>query len=167
MPNTVRVVKVLVTASGRYGSTQEIAESIGRSLLRHGHDVSVIPSPDVDEVAGFDAIVMGGAVYAGQWLRDGRELIKRTHQALTELPLWVFSSGPVGDMRPEPPPLMVDILEPLRPVDHAVFGGKLIRSQLFLGDRAVAQSLGAPDGDYRDWAVIDAWAEKVATELGD
>jgi hypothetical protein len=52
-------------------------------------------------------------------------------------------------------------------VDHAVFGGKLIRSQLFLGDRAVAQSLGAPDGDYRDWAVIDAWAEKVATELGD
>lgn len=159
-------MKVLVTASGRYGSTQEIAESIGQKIAEHGHEVSVIPSPEVETVDGFDVVVMGGAVYAGQWLRDGRELIKRVGGDLISLPLYLFSSGPLGDtMDAAPPPLMTEILQPLQARDHAVFGGRLERAGLFIGDKAIAQSLSAEDGDYRDWDEIAAWAEKVASEL--
>lgn len=159
-------MKVLVTASGRYGSTLEIAESIGRTLADHGHDVDVVPAPDVEDVSDYEAVVMGGAIYAGQWLRDGRELIKRVGEQLTTTPLWVFSSGPVGDdMEAAPPPLMADVIDPLRPHDHAVFGGRLERHQLYIGDKAIAQSLGAEDGDYRDWDAITRWAERVASEI--
>ncbi len=24
-----------------------------------------------------------------------------------------------------------------------------------------------PDGDFRDWAAIDAWADRVAAQIGD
>lgn len=161
-------MKILVTASGRYGSTQEIAESIGEIIANHGHDVSVIPSSEVETVDGFEVVMLGGAVYAGQWLRDGRELIKRVGDNLADLPLYIFSSGPIGEsMKKEPPPLMIEILEPLRARDHAIFGGKLDRTHLFIGDKAIAQSLSAEDGDYRDWDEITAWAEKVTADLGD
>lgn len=159
-------MRILVTASGRYGSTQEIAEVIGRIIKGHGHDVDVVPAPEVEDVAGYDAAVVGGAMYAGQWLRDGRQLIERVGDALVSMPLWVFSSGPVGEeMELAPPPLMDEVIDPLDPRDHAVFGGKLERAQLFIGDKAIAQSLSAEDGDYRDWEVIGLWAENVATEL--
>lgn len=161
-------MKVLVTASGRYGSTQEIAASIGETISKHGHDVTVIPSSEVETVGGFEVVVMGGAVYAGQWLRDGRELIKRVGDDLVDLPLYLFSSGPIGEsMKKEPPPLMIEILEPLQARDHAIFAGKLDRTHLFIGDKAIAQSLSAEDGDYRDWDEISAWAEKVAAELAE
>jgi menaquinone-dependent protoporphyrinogen oxidase len=159
-------MRVLVTASGRYGSTPEIADVIGRIIQGHGHDVDVVPAPEVKDIAGYDAVVMGSAVYAGQWLRDGRELIKRVGDALASMPLWVFSSGPVGDdMELAPPPLMDEVIDPLNPKEHVVFAGKLERSRLLIGDKAIAQSLSAQDGDYRDWEAIGLWAEKVATEL--
>jgi menaquinone-dependent protoporphyrinogen oxidase len=159
-------MRVLVTASGRYGSTQEIADVVGRILRGHGHDVDVVPAPEVEDTAGYDAVVMGGAVYAGQWLRDGRQLIERIGDTLPSMPLWVFSSGPVGDdMDLVPPPLMHEVIDPLKPREHVVFAGKLERAQLFIGDKAIAQSLSAQDGDYRDWEAIGIWAEKVATEM--
>ena len=65
-----------------------------------------------------------------------------------------------------PPPLMHEVIDPLRAKDHAVFGGKLDRTHLYIGDRAVAQALNVADGDYRDWEAIRAWAAKIATELG-
>lgn len=159
-------MKVLVTASGRYGSTQQIAETIGEVLSEHGHDVDVIPAPEVSDVSEYEAVVMGGAVYAGQWLRDGRELIKRVGESLVDKSLWLFSSGPVGeDMPASPPPLMGEVLDPLDGEDHAVFGGRLQRDQLYIGDKAIAQSLGAEDGDYRNWDEIKAWASSVAAQI--
>lgn len=53
----------------------------------------------------------------------------------------------------------------LRPRDHAVFPGRLDHRQLLMGDKAVAQSLNADDGDYRDWDAIEAWAARVAEDL--
>ena len=48
---------------------------------------------------------------------------------------------------------------------HAVFAGKLVRSQLRFGDRAIAAALRAPDGDFRDWDAIRAWAASIAEGL--
>ena len=161
-------MRILVTASGRYGSTQEIAEAVGETIANHGHDTDVVPASDVNDVSGYDAVVMGGAIYAGQWLRDGRELIDRIGADLKAMPLWVFSSGPVGEgMEPMQPLLMQDALDPLDPKDHAVFGGKIDRDKLSIGDSAIAHSLRAADGDYRDWDSIRAWADKVAAEIGE
>jgi len=50
-------------------------------------------------------------------------------------------------------------------VDHRTFYGALQRKALKLGERLVTKALKAPDGDYRDWADIDAWAETIVQHL--
>lgn len=158
---------VLIAVDSRYGATREIAETIGRTLTDHDHTVDVRSVEEVpDDLDGAEAVVVGSAVYAGQWLRHAREFLDRAGPALAATDLWVFSSGPVdtgADLAP--PPLMEEPLGRLRPRDHAVFRGKLDHHQLRLGDKAVAQSLRAEDGDYREWDAITAWAERVAAAL--
>ena len=100
-------MKVLVTAASRYGATGEIAEAIGEVLRERGLDATVGP-PEAATVDGHDAVVLGSAVYAGHWLKPARELVDRQRDALAARPVWLFSSGPVGDPpKPEEDPVDV------------------------------------------------------------
>lgn len=160
-------MQVLIAVDSRYGATREIAEAIGHTLTDHGHAVEVRAAEEVpDDLGGPEAVIMGSGVYAGQWLRHARELLDRAADALSATPLWAFSSGPLSpDAALVPPPLMEERLAVFDPRDHVVFAGKLDHRQLLMGDKAVAQSLDADDGDYRDWDAVAAWAERVAAAL--
>jgi menaquinone-dependent protoporphyrinogen oxidase len=46
--------------------------------------------------------------------------------------------------------------------EHRVFAGKLVKKQLSFPDRAIAAALRVPEGDFRDWDHIRAWAAEVA-----
>jgi menaquinone-dependent protoporphyrinogen oxidase len=48
---------------------------------------------------------------------------------------------------------------------HHVFAGRLDRSELSMAERLVAKAVHAPDGDFRDWADIHAWADQIADTL--
>ena len=160
-------MKVLVTAASRYGSTREIGDRIAVVLSDGGFEVVVCAPEAVDGVDEYDAIVVGGAVYAGRWPRDGRELLAREAAGLASKPVWVFSSGPVGDP-PKPlglPEGIAELLDPISPRQHVVFCGKLDRTVLRLGDKAIAAALNAPEGDFRDWTAVEAWAETVRAAL--
>ena len=149
-------MKVLVTAATKYGATGEIARAIGEVLREHGLDSTVGPPEDATTVDGYDAVVLGSAVYAGHWLKPARELVDRSRDALAARPVWLFSSGPVGDP-PKPEEDPVDVAEMVAATgarDHRVFAGKLVRKQLGFGDKAIAVALRVPDGDFRDWAEI-------------
>ena len=160
-------MNVLVTAASRYGATREIGDRIARVLSERGHHVDVLEPEAVDGVDRFDAIVVGGAVYAGRWPRDGRDLLVREAAGLASKPVWVFSSGPVGDP-PKPlglPEGMTELLEAVLPRDHTVFPGRIVRSGLRLGDKAIAAALNAPEGDFREWTAVEAWAERIHEAL--
>jgi menaquinone-dependent protoporphyrinogen oxidase len=160
-------MNVLVTAASKYGATGEIAAAIGEALSDHGLGVTVLPCDQVDTVDGYDAVVLGSAVYAGHWLKAARALVDRAGGALASRPVWLFSSGPIGDPpKPEEDPVDVaDILAATRATEHRVFAGKLIRKQLSFGDKAIAVALRVPEGDFRDWAAIKGWAAEVAAAL--
>ena len=70
-------MRVLVTAATKYGATAEIAQAIAAVLGEHGLEVTVLPPEQVEEVEGYDAVVVGSAVYAGHWLKPARELVER------------------------------------------------------------------------------------------
>lgn len=158
---------ILVTTASKYGATREIGESIARVLRDEGHQVVVADAADVGDISGFEAVVIGGAVYAGRWPRAGRDLIERAAKQLATKPLWVFSSGPLGDPpKPEGPPEgMAESLAELAPRDHVVFPGKLAHNHLRLGDKAIVKALRAPEGDFRDWPAIEAWTRAIHKEL--
>ena len=61
-------MKVLVTAASRHGSTAEIATIIAGILQASDIDAEVLPPEAVASVVDYDAVILGSAVYAGQWL---------------------------------------------------------------------------------------------------
>jgi len=160
-------MRVLITAASKHGSTGEIAGAIAEVLGGRGLETVVTPPEKVDDVAAFDAAVLGSAVYAGRWMKPARELVERAADDLAARPVWLFSSGPIGEPpKPEEDPVDVaEIVESTSARDHRVFAGRLERSRLGFGERAVVAALRAPDGDFRDWDEIRGWATAIADEL--
>jgi menaquinone-dependent protoporphyrinogen oxidase len=163
-------VRVLVTAASRHGSTAEIADRIGgalRDALSGGAQVDVRPADDVTTVDGYDAVVLGSAVYMGRWLDGARRLAETHASALSSRPVWLFSSGPIGDP-PKPDEEPVDVAHVVTATGaraHEVFAGRLDRHRLGFAEKAVVLAFRVPDGDFRDWAAVDAWANGIAGEL--
>lgn len=94
---------ILVAYSSKRGSTAEIAETIAATLRREGLDVCLEPVGAVDNLDRFDAVVLGSAVYMKRWRGDAKHFLKKHRKALRQKPLWVFSSGPVGDPAKDDP----------------------------------------------------------------
>jgi len=160
-------MRVLVSAATRYGATAEIGQAIGEVLGEHGLEPAVVPPERVGGLDGFDAVVVGSAVYAGHWLKPARELVDRLGGELAGRPVWLFSSGPVGDP-PKPDEDPVDVTEVLAATGargHRVFAGKLLRKQLSFPERAIVSALRVPEGDFRDWAEVRRWAAGIADAL--
>ncbi len=160
-------MKVLVTAASKHGSTVEIAAGIEEVLMSAGLDTSLAAPERVTSLAGYDAVVLGSAVYAGHWMESAKEFVARNLTALLARPVWLFSSGPIGDpAKPlEVPGDVARILEATQAREHRVFAGRLMRRDLGLGERAVAAIIGAPEGDFRSWTEIEAWALGIARVL--
>lgn len=160
-------MRVLVTAASKHGGTAEIAVSIAASLEDAGHHASVARPEEILSLDGYEAVILGSAVYAGHWLEEARGFVKRHYAALKEMPVWIFSSGPIGEpLKPETEPVDVSAVrtETLART-HRLFGGRLDRHVLGFGERAVVIALRAPEGDFRPWPAIDAWSREIALEL--
>jgi len=160
-------MNVLVAAASDHASTAEIASAIGEALGERGLAVTVAPVEEVASVDGYDAFVIGSAVYAGHWLKRARVFVEHHAHVLSTRPLWLFSSGPIGDP-PKPKEEAVDVLPLAMAVQarsHRVFGGKLDRNTLGFAERAICTALRAPEGDFRDFAEIRGWALGIAESL--
>jgi menaquinone-dependent protoporphyrinogen oxidase len=160
-------MKVLVCAATKYGATGEIAQAVADVLAAKGLEVTVIPPDKVGAVEEFDAVVLGSAVYMGQWLKPARELAERQAAALAARPVWLFSSGPVGEpAKPADNPVDVTkILAATGARGHHIFAGKLARKHLSFPDRAMASAIRAQEGDFRNWTEIREWATGIADTL--
>lgn len=161
-------MRVLVIVASKHGSTAEIAEALGRGLSERGIIAEVKDASSVSELAGYDALLLGSAVYAGRWMKSIRELVELRHEELLGRPVWLFSSGPVGEpLRPAEDPVDVaTIAAALDTRGHRVFPGKLDKSKLGLAEKALVMSMRVPDGDYRNWDEVAAWAGEIAAALG-
>ena len=161
------MMRVLVTAATKYGATAEIAQAIADALGDRGLEPTVLPPEQVEGVDGYDAVVLGSAVYAGHWLKPARELTQRSAGTLAGRPVWLFSSGPVGDPpKPEEDPVDVaELMEATRAREHRVFAGRIVRKQLSFPERAIVSALRVPEGDFRDWDEISRWAAEIASAL--
>ncbi len=162
-------MRVLVSAASRHGATRGIAERIGEVLRDRDIEVTVVEPGKADTIEGCDAVVLGSAVYLGQWLPDAIGLADRIGGLRPSPQLWLFSSGPVG-VPPKPSENPVDItriLETLSPLEHRVFAGKIDKSVLSFSERAMMIAVRASEGDFRDWTSVESWASSIADTLRD
>ena len=162
--------RVLVTVASKHGATREIAQAIAARLEARGSGglmAVVLPVEHHPDPRPYDAVVLGSAVYAGRWLEPARAYAADHADALRERPVWLFSSGPIGE--PPFPPDEPHDAGPLAQVTgargHRVFPGRLDKQLLGFGERAVVTAMRAPVGDFRDWEAVRAWADVIAEEL--
>ena len=160
-------MKVLVSAASKYGATSEIAQAVADVLAAKGLEVTVVPPEQVGAIEEFDAVVLGSAVYMGQWMKPARDLAECSAAALATRPVWLFSSGPVGEpAKPADNPVDVTkILQATKARDHHIFTGKLVKKHLSFPDRAMTSALRAQEGDFRNWTDIREWATSIAGTL--
>ena len=161
-------MKTLVAVASRHGSTEEIARAITEELRAAGLGVDLSDADAVTAVDAYDAVVLGSAVYMGAWLPEACEFVERHRLKLASLPVWLFSSGPLGAEDPKPhgePSVLPDLIDATHPRGHQIFAGKLDPQSLGLSERLVTRLVRAPAGDFRVWQDIRAWARAIAVAL--
>jgi len=160
-------MKVLVSAASRHGATAEIARTIGDTLQEAGLDAVVLAPDAVTTLDEYDAAVLGSGVYVGHWMEAATSLVERHAVALASRPVWLFSSGPLGDP-PKPaddPADVAEILDLTHAREHRLFAGRVDPSVLGLGEKVILAAERVPDGDFRSWDEVRAWARGIAAAL--
>src|ERR1035437_4150019 len=122
--------------------------------------------------------VWGTGKRGGEGKGGGVAPPRRNRAVLAGRPVWLFSSGPLGT---EPtgaegqdltaaaePKEIAGFKEAIAPRGHQVFFGVLDPGRLGLGERALRKLPAGrallPEGDFRDWAQIEAWASGIARD---
>ncbi|MCX4999984.1 flavodoxin domain-containing protein [Streptomyces longwoodensis] len=158
---------VLVAYGTTNGSTAGIAEAVADVLRKEGLTVRTAPAVTVNDLTEFDAVVVGGALYAGRWHKDARRFVRHHRRALQERPVWLFSSGPLDPSASErdipPAPGVRRIMLRLDARDHVTFGGCLEEGAEGRMARMILRS--GKGGDFRDFARIADWAKQVAADV--
>jgi menaquinone-dependent protoporphyrinogen oxidase len=172
-------MKAIVVYASKYGSTKGIAEFIAEKLQQRGILAEVRDVVAIHGLGGFDAFVIGSAVYMGHWMKEATEFVRRNRSVLAGRPVWLFSSGPLGTETKDAqgrdlivvaePKELAEFREAINPRDHRVFFGALDSSRLGVAHRMTRKLPAAratlPEGDFRDWKGIEAWANGIARAL--
>lgn len=156
-------MKVLIAYATKYGSTREVAQKVGEVLKSKGMDVDVSDVSDVSDISPYNAAVIGAPVMRFRLLPPARKFVKRNKEALRKIPLAYFSLGfTMMQDTPENRDKMIRklkvVTKHVEPVDVGLFGGKYKKPEKGL-------KLPFPEGDWRDWEKINAWAEGLVDKL--
>jgi len=161
-------VKVLVAHASRMGSTAEIAQHIAAQLSGAGHDVDTSPCAQAPGAEGYDAVLVGSALYIGRWDKSALRYLSAQATQLTGRPTWLFQSGPCGEgweaEDVATPRAVRRLSRQIGLAPPMTFGGRLERARTttWLG-RWLAT--GAYAGDFRDWDQVTAWTTDVEEQL--
>jgi len=172
-------MSTLVAYASKHGATQGVAERIAATLGAAGQEAEVRPVGAVDDPTGYDAFVVGSAVYDRHWRKEAWEFVPRNRAVLASRPVWLFSCGPLGTETTDAqgrdrtvaaePEEITGFRDAIAPEDHRVFFGALDPRKLGIGERAIRKlpvaRAALPEGDFRDWVEIEAWARDIAHHL--
>ena len=155
---------ILIAYASKYGATREVAERIAQRLQKAGRQAEAKPVAEIADLGKPEAVIVGSGLYQGGWLPEATTFVRKNASALSRIPTWLFSVGPLAtDVTDEEHPIeLAEFRDKISHKHHAVFHGALHHSKLDRGDRIAMKAAGAPEGDFRDWEAIGAWADQIA-----
>ncbi len=167
---------VLVAYATKYGSTQEVAETIAATLRENRLEVNCRPMHEIETIADYGALVLGAPLYIGAWHKDAHRFLTRFRDALIQRPVAIFALGPLHRDAKEIQGSREELDHELakypwlKPVALEVFVGKYDLTRLSFMDSCAAKFpvsplYKAPSSDERDWPAIRAWATSLAALL--
>jgi menaquinone-dependent protoporphyrinogen oxidase len=157
---------ILVAYGSKRGGTGGLAHMVADALREEGFSVEVAPARTVRAVGDYEAVVVGGALYAGRWHKDARRLVRRQVHDLRRRPVYLFSSGPLDDSatRVDIPPVkgVKKLMGDIGARGHVTFGGRLAPDAKGFPASAMAKKNA---GDWRDEGHVHAWVHEIAQAL--
>ncbi|MFG1912566.1 flavodoxin domain-containing protein [Kribbella sp. NPDC048928] len=159
--------KVLVAYASRSNATAEIAETIGAELRAHNHDVDVLDVSRVGDIAAYDVVILGSALYVRRWQRAAVRFLRHNVGPLRDRQVWLFHSGPVGPDKEQDqamPPAVRRLAHAIGASPAITFAGRLdpATAKGFLARHLATGDLAA---DSRDWQKIRTWAADISAAL--
>jgi menaquinone-dependent protoporphyrinogen oxidase len=159
-------MSILVTFGSKRGGTAGLAAMVADGLRQEGFTVEVRPVREADDVDRYEAVIVGGALYAFRWHRDARRFAKRHTRQLQQRPTWLFSSGPLDESATQRdiPPVkgVLTLMDRVHARGHVTFGGRLTPDAKGFPATAMAKK---NSGDWRDPEQVRTWTHQVATQL--
>jgi menaquinone-dependent protoporphyrinogen oxidase len=170
--------RILVAYATWTGSTQGVAEAIGKVLSEGGAAVDVRPVKEVKDLSGYRAVVLGAPVQAFRVHGDALKFVRRHAQALARVPVAYFvvcvtmkedteanraAAGKyIEALRKQAPQVT--------PVATTAFAGAIIVEgpqveRLGFLRKMMVRSMKASAGDFRNWDAIRAWAIGIKPAL--
>ena len=111
-------------------------------------------------------MVIGSAIYMGKWMSEAVDFIKENRDVLRQVPVAYFLvcmnlAQPTEEKRAKVLSYMDPILKAvpeIKPVGIGTFAGALDYNNLSWIYKKILKSKETPEGDFRDWNAIRAWA---------
>jgi len=160
--------KVLVTYASKYGSTGGVADAIGKELCSKDVTSDVALINNAGNIGSYQGAVIGSAIYMGKWMSEAVDFVKKNKDTLRQMPVAYFLvcmtlSKPTEENRAKALSYMDPILKAvpeIKPVGIGTFAGALDYNNLSWLNKKILKSKGTPEGDFRDWKAIQAWARE-------
>jgi menaquinone-dependent protoporphyrinogen oxidase len=166
-----KMKKVLVAYASKAGSTAEVAAAIGEVLNKSGADVTVEQIKNVKDLSAYQAVVVGSLIRMGSWVGEAKSFIEKNKDTLNKVPTAFFTvCGTLKDdneeTRKEVAGYVTPILQIIKPVENGLFAGKIDFSKMNFLDRMIMEKMiKSPQGDFRNWDVINAWAASLVPQM--
>jgi len=162
--------KILVAYASKYGSTGGVADAIGKELCSKGAAVDVLLMKNAVNLSSYQGVIVGSAIYMGKWLPEAVDFVKKNVEALRQIPVAYFLvcmtlCKPTEENRAKVLAYLDPVLKAVpevKPVGIGAFAGALDYNNLSWLNKKILKSKGTPEGDFRDWKAIRAWAEESA-----
>ena len=176
--------KVLIAYSTWAGATHEIAEKISKVFQSNSFDIDVAAANECKNIDNYDVILLGTSIHAGQTGKSFRYFIKQNIDILINKPTAIFivCANMMFDSeenKDETLAWLEKVLgkyEIFNPISIGLFGGAtltngedfnklniLIRKMITAMNKNMTTKHGK--SDFRNWELINTWAEGVIKQL--
>lgn len=159
--------RVLVTYASLFGSTAEIAQEIAKVLQDRNLAVDLIPVKEVSDISSYQSVVLGSAIRMSKWMPDALNFVTKFQSELRIKSTAFFTVClTLRDDTVENRESVQAYSDPVRalvqPKKEGFFAGKLNYQSLNLAERLLMKGMNkAPEGDFRNWDLIRAWAGEL------
>ena len=163
--------KLLIVYATRAGSTAEVADFVGKAMAKNGFDVDITPANEVKDLSKYTAVILASGVRAGKVYPEILRFAKQNHARLKQIPtaciiLCMVLQDPTLENKKAAESYAAPLKQEISPVDIGLFAGKMDYAKLgFVSRMIIKHMVKTPEGDFRDWKAIEAWAESLKQKL--
>jgi menaquinone-dependent protoporphyrinogen oxidase len=125
---------------------------------------------DIPDVSPYRAVIVGSAIRFGKWLPEAVQFVQAHQAVLSRLPVAYFVvcltlSDDTEENRHKVAAYLDPVSKLVPPVDMRLFAGAVDYRKFSLLLRLFMKLAKTPEGDFRRWDEIRAWAASLRPKL--